>query len=128
MLPGTRTRRHVMGLTPIEPDFDLHDGVCLHRLDAICWRFTRAPHADRLSLWNCRPATVHPTIPSALLLCPAYRTDIVWRRSLVTEWGQIGSAGKVMHRTFETEKLAETALVKRLKVKTRRGYVLGSRF
>jgi predicted DNA-binding WGR domain protein len=48
--------------------------------------------------------------------------------SLVTEWGRVGSAGKVMHRTFQTEGQAETALAKRLKVKTRRGYVLGSRF
>jgi hypothetical protein len=35
------------------PDFDLHDDVC----DAIRLRCTQAPHADRLSLRNCQPAT-----------------------------------------------------------------------
>ena len=48
--------------------------------------------------------------------------------SLITEWGRIGSAGKVMPRTFETEALAESAFAKRLKIKTRRGYVLGPQF
>jgi predicted DNA-binding WGR domain protein len=43
--------------------------------------------------------------------------------SLITEWGRIGSPGKVIHRTFETEEFAETALGKRMKVKIRRGYV-----
>jgi predicted DNA-binding WGR domain protein len=47
--------------------------------------------------------------------------------SLVTEWGRIGSAGKVMHRTFQTEGLAQTALARRLKIKTRRGYQLWTR-
>jgi predicted DNA-binding WGR domain protein len=41
--------------------------------------------------------------------------------SLISEWGRIGSAGKVMHRTFEIEALAESAFAKRLKVKNETG-------
>jgi predicted DNA-binding WGR domain protein len=43
--------------------------------------------------------------------------------ALVTEWGRIGSPGKVMRRAFQTEELAQTALARRLRVKTRRGYL-----
>jgi predicted DNA-binding WGR domain protein len=43
--------------------------------------------------------------------------------SLIAEWGRIGSPGRVMLRTFETEELAAKALAKRVKVKTRRGYM-----
>ena len=41
---------------------------------------------------------------------------------LVAEWGRIGSPGKVMRRAFQTEELAQTALIKRIRTKTRRGY------
>ena len=37
-------------------------------------------------------------------------------------WGRIGSPGKVMRKAFQTEELAQTALKKRLKAKTKRGY------
>jgi predicted DNA-binding WGR domain protein len=43
--------------------------------------------------------------------------------SLITEWGRIGSSGRVMYRTFETEGQAARALAKRLEAKTKRGYV-----
>jgi predicted DNA-binding WGR domain protein len=43
--------------------------------------------------------------------------------TLVTEWGRIGSPGKVMRRAFQTEELAQTALIKRIQAKTRRGYL-----
>lgn len=42
--------------------------------------------------------------------------------ALVAEWGRIGSPGKVMRRPFQTEELAQTALIKRIRAKTRRGY------
>ncbi len=42
--------------------------------------------------------------------------------ALVAEWGRIGSSGKVMHAVFETEELAQHALDKRLRSKTKRGY------
>ena len=41
---------------------------------------------------------------------------------LVVEWGRIGSPGTVRHQPFPTVDLAQAALVKRLQVKTRRGY------
>jgi predicted DNA-binding WGR domain protein len=46
-----------------------------------------------------------------------------FRTLLVAEWGRIGSLGKVMRRAFQTEELAQTALIKRIRAKTRRGYL-----
>jgi predicted DNA-binding WGR domain protein len=43
--------------------------------------------------------------------------------ALVTEWGRIGSPGTVREKLFETCGLAEAALSKSLKTKTRRGYI-----
>jgi len=43
--------------------------------------------------------------------------------ALVAEWGRIGSRGKVMRQAFQTEELAQTALEKRIRAKTRRGYM-----
>jgi predicted DNA-binding WGR domain protein len=43
--------------------------------------------------------------------------------ALVAEWGRIGSPGKVMRQVFQTEELAQTALAKRTRAKTRRGYL-----
>ena len=39
--------------------------------------------------------------------------------ALVAEWGRIGSPGKVMRQAFQTEELAQTALEKRIRAKTR---------
>jgi predicted DNA-binding WGR domain protein len=41
---------------------------------------------------------------------------------LVAEWGRIGSPGTVRHQVFSSVELAEAALAKHLKIKTRRGY------
>ena len=47
------------GADTVEPDLELHDGVCINRPNAVRRpRFTRAPHADRVSLWNCHPTTL----------------------------------------------------------------------
>ena len=43
--------------------------------------------------------------------------------ALVAEWGRMGSPGKVMRQAFQTEELAQTALEKRIRAKTRRGYM-----
>jgi predicted DNA-binding WGR domain protein len=43
--------------------------------------------------------------------------------ALVAEWGRIGSPGKVMRQAFPTEELAQTALAKRIRAKTRPGYM-----
>jgi len=43
--------------------------------------------------------------------------------ALVAEWGRIGSPGQVREQLFETEGLAQAALTKRLRIKTRRGYI-----
>ena len=43
--------------------------------------------------------------------------------ALIAEWGRIGSSGKVRHQAFQTEALAQTALEKRVRTKTRRGYL-----
>jgi predicted DNA-binding WGR domain protein len=40
---------------------------------------------------------------------------------LVAEWGRIGSPGTVRHQVFSSVELAEAALAKHLKIKTRRG-------
>jgi predicted DNA-binding WGR domain protein len=46
---------------------------------------------------------------------------------LVAEWGRIGSSGTVKEQLFDTEAAAQTALTKRLTIKTRRGYIRASR-
>jgi predicted DNA-binding WGR domain protein len=46
--------------------------------------------------------------------------------ALVAEWGRSGSSGKVQERVFDTERAAEAALTKRLRIKTNRGYVRAS--
>jgi predicted DNA-binding WGR domain protein len=43
--------------------------------------------------------------------------------SLVAEWGRIGSPGRVREQLFETEPAAQAVLTKRLRIKTRRGYI-----
>jgi predicted DNA-binding WGR domain protein len=43
--------------------------------------------------------------------------------ALVAEWGRIGSPGQVREQLFQTEESAQSALTKRLTVKTRRGYI-----
>jgi predicted DNA-binding WGR domain protein len=45
---------------------------------------------------------------------------------VVTEWGRIGSPGTVREQLFETEPAAQAALTKRLRIKTRRGYIRAS--
>ena len=42
--------------------------------------------------------------------------------SLITQWGRIGSRGRVQERTFTDEVSASMALSDRLSVKARRGY------
>jgi predicted DNA-binding WGR domain protein len=46
--------------------------------------------------------------------------------ALVAEWGRIGSAGTVREKLFQTHELADAAFTKRLRVKTRRGYIPAS--
>lgn len=41
----------------------------------------------------------------------------------VTEWGRIGSRGTVKQHVFETVELAQTAFTKRIRAKTKRGYL-----
>jgi len=41
----------------------------------------------------------------------------------VAEWGRIGSPGTVREKLFHTQELADAALAKRLRAKTRRGYI-----
>ena len=43
--------------------------------------------------------------------------------ALVAEWGRIGSPGKVRRRGFQTEQLAQTALIKSIRAKIRPGYL-----
>jgi len=43
--------------------------------------------------------------------------------ALVAEWGRIGSPGNVREKLFHTQELADAALAKRLRAKTRRGYI-----
>ena len=43
--------------------------------------------------------------------------------ALVAEWGRIGSPGKVRRRAFQTEQLAQTALIKSIRAKIRPGYL-----
>lgn len=45
---------------------------------------------------------------------------------VISEWGRIGSPGTVREQVFQTEELARTALTKRLRIKTRRGYIHAS--
>jgi predicted DNA-binding WGR domain protein len=47
---------------------------------------------------------------------------------LIAEWGRIGSPGRVQEVVFDTERAAEAALTKRLRIKTRRGYIQASYF
>jgi predicted DNA-binding WGR domain protein len=42
------------------------------------------------------------------------------------EWGRIGSPGQVREQLFETESAARTTLIKKVRIKARRGYVLAS--
>jgi predicted DNA-binding WGR domain protein len=44
---------------------------------------------------------------------------------IVTEWGRIGSPGTV-EQLFDTEASAQSALTKRVRIKTRRGYIQAS--
>jgi predicted DNA-binding WGR domain protein len=46
--------------------------------------------------------------------------------ALVAEWGRIGSPAQVREQLFETEPDAQAALTKRLRIKTRRGYIRAS--
>jgi predicted DNA-binding WGR domain protein len=46
--------------------------------------------------------------------------------ALVAEYGRIGSPGTVRQQLFQTEENARTALTKRLRIKTRRGYIQAS--
>jgi predicted DNA-binding WGR domain protein len=43
--------------------------------------------------------------------------------ALVMEWGRVGSPGCVREQLFDTEPAAEAALSRRLKAKTRKGYI-----
>jgi predicted DNA-binding WGR domain protein len=45
---------------------------------------------------------------------------------LVAEWGRIGSPGQVREQLFDTEPAAQAALTKRVRIKTRRGYIRAS--
>jgi predicted DNA-binding WGR domain protein len=45
---------------------------------------------------------------------------------LIAEWGRIGSPGTVREQLFESEPAAHAALTKRLRIKTRRGYIRAS--
>jgi predicted DNA-binding WGR domain protein len=45
---------------------------------------------------------------------------------LITEWGRIGSPGTVREQLFQTEGSAHAALTKRLRIKTKRGYICAS--
>jgi predicted DNA-binding WGR domain protein len=45
---------------------------------------------------------------------------------LIAEWGRIDSPGQVREQLFETEPAAQAALTKRLRIKTRRGYIRAS--
>jgi predicted DNA-binding WGR domain protein len=42
---------------------------------------------------------------------------------LICEWGRIGSPGTVREQLLQSEGSAHAALTKRLKVKTKRGYI-----
>jgi predicted DNA-binding WGR domain protein len=45
---------------------------------------------------------------------------------LIAEWGRIGSPGTVREQIFATEGSAQAVLTKRLRIKTRRGYIRAS--
>jgi predicted DNA-binding WGR domain protein len=45
---------------------------------------------------------------------------------LVTEWGRIALLGRVREQLFDTEPAVQAALTKRLRIKTRRGYIQAS--
>jgi len=45
---------------------------------------------------------------------------------LIAKWGRIGSPGTAREQIFPTEQLAQAALTKRLRIKTRRGYIQAS--
>jgi predicted DNA-binding WGR domain protein len=45
---------------------------------------------------------------------------------LIAEWGRIGSPGTVREQLFQTEEKARATLAKRLRIKTRRGYIAAS--
>jgi predicted DNA-binding WGR domain protein len=45
---------------------------------------------------------------------------------LIAEWGRIGSPGTVREQLFQTQGSAEAALTKRVRIKTRRGYIRAS--
>jgi predicted DNA-binding WGR domain protein len=45
---------------------------------------------------------------------------------LIAEWGRVGSPGTVREQVFQTQELAEAAFTKRLRIKTRRGYIHAS--
>jgi predicted DNA-binding WGR domain protein len=47
---------------------------------------------------------------------------------VISEWGRIGSPGQVREQLFDTEPAAQIALTKRLRIKTRRGYIQASYF
>jgi predicted DNA-binding WGR domain protein len=46
--------------------------------------------------------------------------------AMVMEWGRVGSPGTVREQLFQTEENARAALTKRLRIKTRRGYIRAS--
>jgi predicted DNA-binding WGR domain protein len=43
--------------------------------------------------------------------------------ALVIEWGRAGSPGTIREQLFQTEETAQAALRKRVRIKTRRGYI-----
>jgi predicted DNA-binding WGR domain protein len=45
---------------------------------------------------------------------------------LIAEWGRIGSQGTIREQIFATEGSAQAMLTKRLRIKTRRGYIHAS--
>ncbi len=52
------------------------------------------------------------------------QSDLFGNTSLVREWGRIGSRGQVMIETHPDEGQAVNALMKLVRVKKRKGYVL----
>jgi len=43
--------------------------------------------------------------------------------ALIAEWSRIGSPGRMQEQIFCTEQSAAVALMKRLRIRTRRGYI-----
>jgi predicted DNA-binding WGR domain protein len=43
--------------------------------------------------------------------------------ALVAEWGRIGSPSTIREKLFRTQGSAQAAITKRLRIKTRRGYI-----